>query len=334
MPATVAYIYRPGGTFFQQVIKYVFLNICHAYIYVAPSTQLDIVTLSKMVDAAAVIRPYNAEDRKLVQFMVGKSNMESLGVANNRSKLEVCFKSRQSLSFFFSAYFHPITLSVWFGLSAVFIQLMSWWPTEEFGFWSYLRAVCGFATMAVPILAFVDWYCRLGHFDYLMFTCLQFSRRNRPDFEELTQEVVRYEDLRNIPRYYKDPASGVFIFDMGDTYIGFIAIDAMQSTNGDRKGPKTAVIRHFHVDERFRKINAQKDLLNHAVCHAFDKDRELQRIQATDSPLLAYQGSCLRAYGFELDHHTKTVGIQKWKMGVRYLERERWAQKEKAVKAG
>jgi len=245
-----------------------------------------------MVDVAAVIRPYTAEDRKLVQFMVGKSNMESLGVANNRT------------------YFHPITLAVWFGLSAAFIQLMNWWPTEEYGFWSYLRAMCGFATTAMPILAYVDW-------------------KNRPDFEALTQEVARYEDLQNIPRYYQDPASGVFIFDMGDTYIGFIAIDASQPTNGNRKEPKTALIRHFHVEERFRKINAQKDLLDHAVSHAFDKDRELQRIQATDSPLVTYQRSCLRTYGFELDHHTKTVGLQKWQMGVRYLARERWAQNEK-----
>ena len=47
---------------------------------------------------------------------------------------------------------------------------MNWWPTTEFGFWSYLRTVCGFATMAVPILAYVDWYYRQGHVNYLMFT--------------------------------------------------------------------------------------------------------------------------------------------------------------------
>jgi hypothetical protein len=33
---------------------------------------------------AAEIRPYTAEDSKLALFIVGKSNMEQLAVANNR----------------------------------------------------------------------------------------------------------------------------------------------------------------------------------------------------------------------------------------------------------
>lgn len=40
-----------------------------------------------MAHPVAEIRPYTANDRKLVQFMVGKSNMEALAVANNRSAL-------------------------------------------------------------------------------------------------------------------------------------------------------------------------------------------------------------------------------------------------------
>jgi hypothetical protein len=156
-----------------------------------------------------------------------------------------------------------------------------------------------------------------------------FSRNNRPDFEELTQEVTRYGDLQNIPRYYQGPPSGLLIFEMGETYIGFIAIDATQLAERDPLAPKTAVIRHFHVDEKFRKTDAQRDLLDYAVSRAFNNDPKLQRIQATNSPLLMYQRSCLQAYGFELDHHTKTVGLQKWKMGVSYLERERWSQKQK-----
>lgn len=154
-------------------------------------------------------------------------------------------------------------------------------------------------------------------------------RKNRPDFENLTRDVVGYKDLQNLPEYYQDPASGIFIFDMGDTYIGLIAIDATQPAERDLNAPKTALIRHFHVEEKFRKINAQKDLLEYAVSRAFNNDPELQRIQATDSPLLTYQRSCLRAHGFELDHHTETVGVQKWRMGVRYLERERWSQNQK-----
>jgi len=46
--------------------------------------RINLDTTVKM--AAAVIRSYEAGDRKLVQFMVGKSNMEALAVANNRSE--------------------------------------------------------------------------------------------------------------------------------------------------------------------------------------------------------------------------------------------------------
>jgi len=40
-----------------------------------------------MAHPVAKIRSYAANDRKLVQFMVSKSNMEALAVANNRSAL-------------------------------------------------------------------------------------------------------------------------------------------------------------------------------------------------------------------------------------------------------
>jgi hypothetical protein len=111
-----------------------------------------------MADAAAVIRSYEAGDRKLVLFMVSKSNMEALAVANNTSTLESLSFAVRSLRVFFLllAYLHPITLAVWIGLSAVFVQLMDWWP-NELGLWSYLRTMIGFATMAFPILAYIDW---------------------------------------------------------------------------------------------------------------------------------------------------------------------------------
>jgi len=107
--------------------------------------------------AAAVIRSYEAGDRKLVQFMVGKSNMEALAVANNRSEFNSSVYFWENLHEFDSGYFHPITLAVWFALSAAFIHLMNWWPSSQFGIWGYLNPLPGFATMAFPILAYVDW---------------------------------------------------------------------------------------------------------------------------------------------------------------------------------
>jgi len=159
-------------------------------------------------------------------------------------------------------------------------------------------------------------------------------RFNRQDFEELTQEVLQHPDLRDIPGYYRDPASGFWILESGDKYVGLIAIDSTQlakdDSKEDKKAPKTAVLRHFHVEEPYRKVKAQDDLLKFAIDHAFKSDPKLERIEAKDSPLIPYLRDCLRAQGFELDHHTKQVGLRKWKLGVRYLERERWTKNQKA----
>lgn len=156
-------------------------------------------------------------------------------------------------------------------------------------------------------------------------------RFNRQDFEELTQEVLQHPDLQDIPRYYRDPSSGFWILESGDKYVGLIAIDAMQPAKGNsEEAPKTAVIRHFHVEEPYRRVKAQDDLLKFAIDYGFKSDPKLERIEAKDSPLIPYLRDCLRAQGFELDHHTKQVGLRKWKLGVRYLERERWAKSQKA----
>jgi len=58
---------------------------------------------------------------------------------------------------FLKAYFHPITLSIWVALAAAFVRLMNWWPTDEYGFFGYLKPLPAFASTAVPILYFVDW---------------------------------------------------------------------------------------------------------------------------------------------------------------------------------
>ena len=90
------------------------------------------------------------------------------------------------------------------------------------------------------------------------------------------------------------------------------------------KPPKTALIRHFYVEEPFRSSNIQDDLLKHAVNYAFERDAKLERIEAPDSPLIGYLRPCLRSTGFELDHHTKKVGLLRWNLGIRYLERKSW----------
>lgn len=152
---------------------------------------------------------------------------------------------------------------------------------------------------------------------------------NRPYFEELTQEALRHEDIKDIQKYYsKKPASGFWLLEHGDTFVGLIGIDASKSNVKPPKGeavpPRTAFIRHFHVEENYHQANIQDDLLEYAINHAFNKDPTLERIKVVDSPLLSYRRSSLRKAGFELDQHTKTIGILRWKLGTRYLERNKW----------
>lgn len=156
-------------------------------------------------------------------------------------------------------------------------------------------------------------------------------RINRPYFEDLTQEILRFGDLKDINKYYsKNPASGFWIIDSGQVFVGLIAIDATQPATkpakGETRGPRTAVIRHFHVEEAYHTTGIQDDLLKCAVDHAFNNDPKLERIEASDSPLVSYLRPSLRSAGFELDHHTKSIGILRWKLGKRYLERSKWAQ--------
>jgi len=237
----------------------------------------------------AHIRPYVTQDNKLVRFMIGKANFGVLGVANSR------------------VYTNPIIIAIWFALSSILVQYMKWWPKPESGYFDLLRPLPAFASMAVPMMFLIDWI-------------------NRPFFEDQAQEVLRSPDLRNISAYYSsNPGSGFWLLEYGDKFVGLIAIDASNKpdkSTSEFKG-KTATIRHFYVDETYRTTNVQEDLLQHAVKHAFS-DPEVQRIEAFDSPLVPYLRACLRNTGFQFDHYTKKVGLLRWSLGVRYLNRDEW----------
>jgi len=248
-----------------------------------------------MPEPVARIRFYDESvDKKLVQFMISKANFATLAVANNR------------------VYFHPITIAIWFALSSIFVQYMNWWPIPALGWFGYLKPVPAFASMAVPMMFFVDWI-------------------NRPYFEEQTTEVLGESDLRNIPSHYSSKnGSGFWILEYGDKFVGLIALDATnkpdKSSKSEFKG-KTATIRHFYVEEAFRGTNIQEDLLQHAVKHAFSNP-QVQHIEAFDSPLVPYLRTCLRNTGFQHHHNTKKVGLFQWSLGVRYLNRDEWKEDE------
>ncbi|KAF4623429.1 hypothetical protein D9613_001853 [Agrocybe pediades] len=243
-----------------------------------------------MPQSNAVIRLYEPKDKKLVQFMVGKANLQALAVANNK------------------VYLHPLTIAIWLGLASVMIQYMNWWPAGKHGWMEYLKPLPALASVAVPLMFFVDWI-------------------NRPQFEELTQQVMRYEDLHDITSYYsKQSSSGFWILELGDVFVGLIAVDASQSFDQSSSGT-SAAIRHFHVEEAYRTTKIQNDLLKHAVNQAFDGNPKLNRIEALDSPFTPYIQQCLRESGFQFARYIKEVGLLKWKLSIRYLERDAWLKR-------
>lgn len=167
----------------------------------------------------------------------------------------------------------------------------------------------------------------IGSFCFLISssTTLTWSERiNRPYFEDQAQEVLRASDLRDISAHYsRDPGSGFWLLEYGDQIIGLIAVDASNKPDKSSAKGKTATIRHFYVDEPYRVTNIQEDLLEHAVKRAFS-DPKVQRIEAFDSPLVPYLRTCLQNAKFQLDHNTKTVGLFRWSLGVRYLNKDEW----------
>ena len=169
-----------------------------------------------------------------------------------------------------------------------------------------------------------------------------FCRLNRPYFETLTQEALRRPDIVDIKSYYsRSPSSGLWILDYGTTFVGFIALDASldaesndpvsseKKVNKKKGTSRIAVIRHFYVEEQYRGIGIEKDLLDYAVRHAFSSDSTVRTIKAADSPLAPHVRECLRSGGFQLQKHTKTVGMMGWKLGERILERSEWEKADK-----
>lgn len=149
-------------------------------------------------------------------------------------------------------------------------------------------------------------------------------------------------DIASISTYYaRSPFSGLWLLEYGESFVGLIALDASldsESTepiSADTKSkPKkrtspVAVIRHFYVEDEYRGIGMQQDLLDHALRRAFSVDSPVRTIKAVDSPLVPYVRDCLRSAGFQLQKHTDKVGVFAWKLGQRILERDDW---EKASK--
>lgn len=154
----------------------------------------------------------------------------------------------------------------------------------------------------------------------------------------MVSDALLRPDIVDIRSYYhRSPASGFWILEYGETFIGFIALDASIDSESDSLASKEtivrakekgtshiAAIRHFYVEEPYRVTGIQKDLLDHAVRHAFASGSTVQAIKSADSPLLLYIRECLRSAGFQWQKHTTKVGVFGWKLGERLLEKNDW----------
>ncbi|KAK1236183.1 hypothetical protein PQX77_000559 [Marasmius sp. AFHP31] len=250
-----------------------------------------------MSPPAGQIRLYREEDERPVRFMIGKAKMEGLATANKKATI------------------HPVTLSIWVGLATLLAEYMQWWPKPEQGMLRYLSPLPAFACALAPIIAVIDWI-------------------NRPQFEDLAQETLKWPDIPDLLGYYGRSPSGFWVLEYNDNPVGIAAIDASPNAEAETApssghensdgSSETAALRHFYVDEPYRKADIQRDLLQHVIRHTFTTDTKVQRVKATCSSLTSYLERALKEEGFTLESAEQSLGIFRWKTGVWVLKRARY----------
>lgn len=143
--------------------------------------------------------------------------------------------------------------------------------------------------------------------------------------------------MRDLAGYYaRTPASGFWLLEYGDSFVGLIAVDASLDSDSNPGAKKkksqpvssTAVITHFSVDEQYRSTDVQDDLLAHAVRHAFTSSPTVQRVEGIDNPLVTFTGPCYTAAGFKTESVLEPIGVFKWRPSKRVLERSEWEKRE------
>lgn len=210
--------------------------------------------------------------------------------------------------------------------------------------------------MAVPLMFLVDWSVHDG-LSSIPQVSHSFSRFNRSAFEEKALDILRRRDLVDIPSYYsRSPSSGFWVLQYGKSVVAFIAVDASLDSTSDKAIPAAsppasgvsspapdtsnimdftkgtsavARIRHLYVEEPYRAsaIALQEDLLTHALRNAFS-EKNIQTVVAEESPLLPYIGQALHRKRFKLQQRAGTVGIMKWQLSKRVLDRKDWQREE------
>lgn len=179
------------------------------------------------------------------------------------------------------------------------------------------------------------------------------SRFNRPYFEDPASDLMHMPDFVNLHKYYaRSPSSGLFILEYANKFIGLVAIDASRDSQSDQGFMKNnnqghiladgkiknfyttgtssvATIRHFFVEERFRKSNVQQDVLAFAARHVFTTAQDVNVLKATATPLLDYKYSSLRELGFSVEKQVGKLGIFGWRVDAMSLQRARWERDQR-----
>lgn len=172
-------------------------------------------------------------------------------------------------------------------------------------------------------------------------------RFNRDYFVQNMDNTLRRRDLIKIKDYYsRSPSSGIWILEYGTRFVGFIAVDASPDSTSNEvvvtaesktkvnytKGTsETAVIRHFFVDEPYRPVNVQADLLQLAVAQVFQSSPKVTTIKAVRSALTSYTAKVLRQEGFKAEKELDRIGILRWKRKIMSLDRQTWEKKSKSA---
>lgn len=111
-----------------------------------------------MVEPAARIRPVTLDDQKHIRFLVGKSTMEPIAVANRKSESRASTPSWKIPTRSLPVYTNPFLLAIWVALSCVWVQLKGWWPNPEHGMLSFLAPIPAFGSLSIAFMFAVDWY--------------------------------------------------------------------------------------------------------------------------------------------------------------------------------
>ena len=160
------------------------------------------------------------------------------------------------------------------------------------------------------------------------------------------QNALHSVDLADSEAYYsRSPASGLWILEYNERFVGLIAVDASSDSAStdipfspndkdkkklSSKGTSSlATIRHFYVEEPYRTTLVQDDLLKCALKYAF-QEKTVERVRAMNAELTPYIGKSLQRHEFSNKSLVETVGVFGWGVWEAALDRETWQKAQKA----